>query len=80
MAGAAISTANYDTALSTDAVWLEIEWDRETLRFYVDNNLVTSVVPDAALTEDMTISFNYRAGEALAKTGVIHQLRCFQWN
>lgn len=79
--GSEVSTANYATALADDtAVMVEIFWDRETVKFYVDNNLVTSTSAVSAITGDMTLSIAYAAGEAVAKTATIYQLKCFQWD
>jgi len=77
--GAETATANYGTALANNTdIYVDIYWNGETVQIYIDNTLVTSSaasLPDG----DLTISFNYRAGEAVAKTAIIKELKCIQW-
>lgn len=76
--GASTGSGAAGTIVADTFNFFEITWNGETVKFYVDNQLITSSIsslPDSA----MTVSFNFRAGAAAAKTANIAELKCFQW-
>jgi len=79
LGGAETATANYGTALADATSFIvRIYWDRETVKFYVNNTLITCVTASLP-NSPMTLSFNLRAGAAAAKTAEIHNWKVLQW-
>jgi hypothetical protein len=75
--GSQTGTANAASAMTTAKRTYEMYWDGASLKAYLDNVLVgtfTSGLPDG----DLTISINYRAGEAAAVTSQVEWLRVIQ--
>lgn len=79
VAGAETATANGATAMDTSAHIYEIVWDGTTVFFYFDGILVTSVAASLP-TEDLTLSINFRTGEAAAKTMSVYWMKAIQIN
>lgn len=76
-AGSSVGSANVTTALDTDYHDYKIYYDGDSVHFYFDNDLVTTMtasLPDTPITP----SINLRAGAAAAKTMTISWLRCIQ--
>lgn len=77
--GSETATANSETVMTTGYHTYEVYYDGDSVKFYHDGSLVTCVsasLPDGS----MTLSFNFRNGEAAVKTATIQWMRAFQVN
>lgn len=74
--GAEVAGVNAVAAMNAADTIYEIYWDGTSVYFYLDGVLVTSTtaIPDG----DLTVSINFRNGDANAHTLLVKELLCIQ--